>query len=213
MLIKFLTKKGEKMRKSVLSFISILVLSGMAYGGGDIASMEENIPEQSFVNESAFYIGLGIGKALLNNDSTDEEFTSAQLMLQAGYQYNQYIAIEGRYTFGFNTDYNQGSTLPVTSYGDISSWGIYVKPMYPVTEAFDIYALLGYGGVMLSDINNGDAYEDGFQWGLGAQYAIMENVSVFVDYVTLYDNTGFDYVAQDDDLDSDVWTLGVTYKF
>jgi opacity protein-like surface antigen len=66
---------------------------------------------------------------------------------------------------------------------------------------------------MLSDINGGDAYEDGFQYGLGAAYNITENFSVFAAYVWLYDDTGFDYVAQRDDVDANVWTLGVSYKF
>ena len=66
---------------------------------------------------------------------------------------------------------------------------------------------------MLDDLVLGDAYEDGFQWGLGADYAINENFSVFVDYISLYDDRGFDYRAQLDDIDADTWTLGVSYRF
>lgn len=75
------------------------------------------------------------------------------------------------------------------------------------------YALLGYGGVMLDDLVSGDAYEGGFQWGLGAGYAFTDNISVFADYVSLYDGTGFDYRAQNQNVDSDTWTVGVSYKF
>ena len=135
-------------------------------------------------------------------------------MLQAGYKYNAYVALEGRYTFGFSTDYKQGD-LPdgtIGYDGDPSIWGIYLKPVYPIGN-FSLYALLGYGGVMLEDIAGGDAYESGFQWGIGASYAFTEHISGFVDYVSLYDDTGFDYRARLDDVDSDTWTLGVSYRF
>ncbi len=85
--------------------------------------------------------------------------------------------------------------------------------MYPVTEEFNVYALLGYGGVQLGNLESGDAAESGFQWGLGASYDATETIAVFVDYVKLYDDTGFDYRAQLEDVDSDAWTLGVSYIF
>jgi opacity protein-like surface antigen len=154
------------------------------------------------------------GYTSFNNDFTSEEITSNTLMFQAGYQYNRYIAVEGRYSFGFNTDYDAGNIVnPIQVYdGDVSHWGIYLKPMYPIGD-FSIYALLGYGEAMLDDILNGDAVDGGFQWGVGASYAFTENVSVFVDYVSLYNNTGFDWVVTKADIDVDTWTLGVSYKF
>ncbi len=202
------------MKKSILSLVSILALSGLVYAGGDVAPIVEE-PIVMMEDNSAFYVGLGFGQAAINDDPTGEEITSTMLMLQAGYQYNEYVALEGRASFGFNSDYAPGITGNLSSDfdEDISSWGIYVKPMYPVTEAFDIYALLGYGGVQLGNLEGGDAYEDGFQWGLGAQYEVMENILIFADYVKLYDDTGFDYRAQLEDVDSDAWTLGVSYRF
>ena len=212
-IIKLSTKQGDQMKKSVLSLVSILALSGLAYAGGDVAPVEE--PVVVSVDESAYYIGLGFGQASVNDDPTAEEITSTMVMLQAGYQYNEYVALEGRVSFGFSSEYEPGNTG--NSSGDfdddIASWGIYVKPMYPVTDAFDIYALLGYGGVQLGHLESGDAYESGFQWGLGTQYAITQSILVFIDYVKLYEGTGFDYRATTEDVDSDAWTLGVSYKF
>jgi len=202
------------MKKSVLSFVSILALSGLTYAGGDFEPVEEAVVAV-IEDDSAFYLGLGFGQASINDEQTNEEITSTMVMLQAGYQYNAYIALEGRASFGFSSDYEPGLTSNTGGDfdDDISSWGIYVKPMYPVTEAFDIYALLGYGGVRLGNLESGDAVEDGFQWGLGVQYAVTESILVFADYVQLYDGTGFDYRAQLEDVDADAWTLGVSYKF
>ena len=205
------------MKKTTLSLVSVLALSSFALAGGDFTPVEEPVVIVPVVIEednSAFYLGLGFGQGYVNNSFTDEEMTSTTLMLQAGYQYNPYVALEGRYSFGFNMDYEPGLTNNLSNDydGDFSSWGIYVKPMYPIGD-FSVYALLGYGGVMLSELENGDAYESGFQWGLGASYAFTENVVLFADYVSLYDDTGFDYRAQFDDVDSDTWTIGATYKF
>ena len=200
------------MKKITLSMVSVLALSSLVFAGGDITPVEEPIVVME--DASAFYLGLGIGGGALNDSTTGEEIKRGLVMLQAGYQYNEYVALEGRYNFSFNTSYDEGSWQAAEDYNDnMTSWGIYVKPMYPVTDAFDIYALLGYGGVMLSNVAGGDPYESGFQWGLGAQYEVMENIIVFVDYVSIYNDTGFDYRAQNDDVDADEWTLGVSYKF
>jgi len=194
--------------------ISLAAASAVLTAGGDIAPVEPVIETPMVVEQSPFYLGIGIGDASVNDDDTSEEFSATTLMLQAGYQYNEYIALEGRYTFGLDMDYSPGNTNSLSSDydGDFSSWGIYVKPMYPIGN-FSLYALLGYGGVMLDNLAGGDAYESGFQWGLGAGYAMSENYTVFVDYVSLYDDTGFDYRARLDDIDSDTWTFGVSYRF
>ena len=192
----------------------MLMLSTLSYAGGDFAPVEPVVETPVIVEQSPFYMGLGFGEAQINDDDTSEEFTSTTMMLQAGYIYNDYVALEGRATFGFDSDYSPGTTNSHSNdyNGDISNWGLYVKPMYPIGD-FGLYMLLGYGGVMLEDIAGGDAYESGFQWGLGASYAFTEQVSGFVDYVSLYDDTGFDYRARLDDVDSDTWTFGVSYRF
>jgi opacity protein-like surface antigen len=195
--------------------ISLVTANAVLMAGGDFVTPEEPVIEIPEIDNSAFYLGLGLGQSSVNDDPTQEEITSTSLTLQAGYQYNEYIAVEGRASFGFNSEYEPGLT---TNTGgdfddDIFSWGIYLKPMYPVTEEFSLYALLGYGGVQLGNLESGDAYESGFHWGLGASYAATETISVFVDYVQLYDDTGFDYRAQLEEVDADAWTLGVSYKF
>ena len=200
------------MNKRILSFAPMLALCGFSYA--DNAPVEEPLLASLTSEDSAFYIGTALGGSYVNNDDTNEKMSSFSAMIQAGWQYNHYIALEGRYSFSFNMDYDSGNTGNSSSdyNGDLTSWGVYVKPMYPIGD-FKVYALLGYGGVTLDRLENGDAYESGFQWGLGAGYDFNEQVSVFVDYVSLYDDTGFDYRAKSDDVDAYTWALGVTYKF
>ena len=205
------------MRNSVLTLVTIMSISGIAYAGGDMAKAVEpviEIPEVT-ADISGFYVGLGMGETSVNDDQTDEEITSTTLTLHAGYQYNEYIAIEGRFGMSLGgADYAAGifSGLGVDYDGDVYNWGLYVKPMYSF-NSFTLYGLLGYGEVILEDLDGGDSTEDGFQWGLGASYTFTEEVSFFADYVSLYDDKGFDNRAVNDDIDADVWTVGVSYKF
>lgn len=200
------------MKKNILLLVSVLTLSGFAYAGGNYIEAEP-IPIP-MLDDSAYYVGAAVGQGYVNDEQSKEEMTSTTLMLQAGYQYNKYIGIEGRYSFGFNMDYDPGLTgnSPSDYDGDFSAWGIYMKPMYAIGD-FSLYALLGYGGVSLDSLEFGDAYEDGFHWGLGASYTFEETIVVFADYVKLYDDEGFDYRAVLEDVDADTWNIGVSYKF
>ena len=223
------------MKKFNLSLVAVLAMSTFAVAGGDIAPVEP-VVETPYVEEStgAFYLGAAYG--LLKSDSNffdasvdDQSFDINSdydaLMLQAGYKFNSYVAVEGRYWFGGSETIAHvpdsagiGRDVDI----DIDSWGIYVKPMYPVSDAFDIYALLGYAdnGYELSAITvkgdvslNPDADIDGFSWGIGAAYSFNENMSVFVDYTVLYDDETdwhADLVVEDV---IDTINFGVTYQF
>jgi opacity protein-like surface antigen len=202
------------MGRIILSLVSIMALSGMAYGGGDIVPTIEPIVEIPDVKPSSLYAGIGVGQASVNNDPLSEEISATTLLFQAGYLVNDYLAIEARYVHSLGgSDYEIANSASTDSYdGDLSAWGVYLKPMYPIGE-FSFYALLGYGGVMLEDLADGDAVENGFQWGLGLSYAISDKYTVYADYVSLYDDTGFDYRAQLNDVDAEAWTVGISYRF
>ncbi|HSR73985.1 MAG TPA: porin family protein [Sulfurovum sp.] len=215
------------MKKLNLSLVALLAMSTFAVAGGDIAPVEP-VVETPMVEEStgAFYVGIGYGAA--NYDTTltvtettyvpvraagDDDYSA--VMLQAGYKFNPYIAVEGRYWIGLDEDIGNNQDL------NIDTWGIYVKPMYPVTEAFDIYGLLGYASsdaeISLPGRTVSPPYDmDGFSWGLGASYAFTENLSVFVDYTSLYDDDNtITYVDGSVNFDEEItsWNFGVTYTF
>lgn len=155
------------------------------------------------------------------------------IMGQLGYKFNKYLALEGRYWHsigdgdwswsgsGIEDGVPYSESESGSNDGDeLRAWGIYVKPIFPVTEQFDIYGLLGYGNVELSDNHGKWLDEDGFQWGAGVSYDITENISIFADYVRLLDKDGSEtYVfgegSYDLNWDVDVYTVnvGLTYKF
>ena len=196
------------MKKFNLSLIAVLAMRTFALGGWDFAPVEEPVVVVPEVVEStgAFYIGGAYGYGTMEVSeigySHDENFNS--FMLQAGYKFNPYIAVEGRYWFTSEDSWDDWNEDFSTD-----SWGIYVKPMYPVTNELDIYALLGYGDTDPEIGGEGPDYDtDGFQWGLGASYDVTDNVAVFVDYVNLYDDTNDGL-----DLTIDTINFGVTYTF
>ena len=230
------------MKNIVLSAVAVLAMSSFAVAGGDIAPIEEPIVEEVVVVENldaGFYLGLGYGllnaeitdtykagNATLTDTLVDDDF--GEIMLQAGYKFNAYVAVEGRYWAGVNDGsfLNPNDVIRDAEYGmSVDSWGIYVKPMYPVTEAFDVYALLGYASTT-ADIDQGNwdyvtDDVDGFSWGLGVAYSFNNNVSIFADYVNLYDDTS-DYdvdvvngvlVSGETDRTIDTINVGVTYQF
>ena len=222
------------MTKFNLSLVAVLAMSTFAVAGGDIVPVEEPVvvEEPMVVSTGGLYLGLAYG--FMNSEITDsatvgnidvtetildEDFSS--IMLQAGYDFNQYVGIEGRYWFGLDADTtlasgNENWPADVT----IDAWGIYVKPMYPVSDAFNIYALLGYAGADLevdrADYTFTSDSVDGFSWGIGAEYRFSDAVGLFVDYVSIYDDEE-DYIVDGVDVTNEqtisAFNLGVNYRF
>ena len=221
------------MKNFTLSIATVLALSTFAVASEDIPAVG---------SKSGFYIGGAY--SLVNSEmSIHENYESGgndydyydsyevdtnAYMLQAGYQFNQYIAIEGRYWNAMDSEKNSYSRYTNGEFdysndysdGDWSAWGIYVKPMYPVTETFSVYALLGYGNVSIKDEWSDDKSlldENVFQWGIGASYSITENTSFFIDYVRLCKDEGDTYVdgiyTYDLDVTIDTVNIGLSYKF
>ncbi|MBE0527664.1 MAG: porin family protein, partial [Thermoleophilia bacterium] len=138
-------------------------------------------------------------------------------LLLAGVKINQYIAIEGRYLNSFN-DLKLKNKITDSQYtlpdSEIESYGIYAKPMYPVTDKVDIYGLLGYANVKISDAGGKFMNDGGFSWGAGASYSVTDRLGVFVDFARLYDDT-YDGVGfwSGFKVKVDSINVGLTYTF
>ena len=214
------------MKNIVLSTVAVLAMSSFAVAGGDVAPIEEPMVEVvPAIDDAGFYLGLAYGwQAVELYDDNNEAATGVDanfgsIMLNAGYKFNPYIAVEGRYWFGLSSSNTLGWRSDVPSDITVDSWGIYVKPMYPVTEAFDIYALLGYAGTDLtidlpSDASITTDSANTFSWGIGAAYDFNENISMFVDYTQIANNEDIDTASNEVlDVSLDTVNIGVNYKF
>ena len=186
------------MKNIVLSAVAVLAMSTFAIAGGDIAPVEEPmvVVEEPVVEDNGFYLGIAYSATGVSVDDgdrlTDGDGDADSVMLQLGYKFNPYIAVEGRYWDGNN---------------GFDAWGIYAKPMYPVTTSFDIYGLLGYGNAG-TDTDSGVLDESEFQWGVGAAYSFTDSFAIFIDYVELYDDS-----VNNVDYSIDTVNVGVTYTF
>jgi len=193
---------------------SATVIFSVLNAGGYVepAPVTPITPVQQPVVSSGFYIGGALSLMSARESNADLDFFDSEIgqdrlgniMLLAGYNFNDYIAVEGRVT----TSVSQKDVTKVTAFS------LFVKPQYPVTSEINIYALLGFGHVKLDNYNgsNVDVSDSGFQWGLGASYDVTNNISVFADYTSLgKDLSGTFLNSKDADVDS--INVGVVYNF
>ena len=202
------------MNKVALSLGAVVALSSFGVAGGDIAPVEPAVAAvYAPVDESSFYVGIGMAVTSARDSSVSLDFTSGKdgqdrmgnVTLLAGYNINRYFAVEGRYT----------TTFQDSDAVEMDSLSIFAKPIYPVSENFSLYALLGYGAVTMDPSNslNVNVDESGFQWGLGADYEVANNTSIFIDYTSLASEMDGVYWNGALQVDADQINVGVTYKF
>ena len=196
---------------------TIIALSSLGFAGGDMAPVEPVI-EVPVVDESKgnFYAGLSLSAVSTRDTDATLNFFDVEegqdrlgnITLQAGYNFNEYFAIEGRYS----------TTVTDEDAVEMNGWSIFAKPQYPGTNGVSIYGLLGYGGVTLDGNANGFPYtadvdDTGFQWGIGVDYKMFDNMTVFVDYTSLASKMDGLYYNGATEVDVDAITVGINYQF
>jgi len=175
-------------------------------------------PVAAVASVSPIYVGIGISAARYSTNcgcavksGTD---TTAGLSGRVGYDFNKYMGIEAR---GIVTSYKDNG-------GTIKHIGAFLKPMYPVTDGLNIYAL---GGVAKTT-TQGELRRTnvtGLALGAGLEYDLSDDkkkdakydrkfdgiadqekgFGVFADYERLYYKSGSP--------DLDAVSVGVTYDF
>ena len=200
------------MKRNIAIVGIVSIISSSVYGGGDLVTVEPVIEESVVVDNSSFYVGLALSAVSTRDSDVSMNIFNdkigqdrlGNITLQAGYNFNEYIAVEGRYTTSFADE----------DFVKMDGWSLFVKPQYPVTEDINIYALLGYGGVNMDSKNGSNINVDGngFQWGIGTSYDMMESIAVFFDYTNLANDMDGEYL-HGTEADADAFNLGVTYQF
>jgi OOP family OmpA-OmpF porin len=214
--------KEKKMKKITISIIALMALSSQSYAGGDILPKEEYEAEivvaevEPFIEEvkievvkpvvkevkaevivplvkehSGWYAGAGL---VAGRTSTVHcEDITYGVMAKVGYDFNEYVGVEAR---GVRTNWEyEGSK--------IKHVGAFIKPQYPASEDVNVYGLVGYGKTTTSHIQNID--ETGLAYGAGVEYALSEDMNLFVDYERLLEKS--------DVPDLDALSLGVSFSF
>jgi len=168
-------------------------------------------------DNSGLYLGLGYASTNIDltiDGLSDEnqkllDSSTNSILLLAGYDFNEYIGVEGRYYINNSSlayDYYLGGTLLQDSY-EAESLAIYLKPQFNL-DAITIYALIGmsandYTATNLLGSNNDTL----FSWGGGAKFNVTQSLGLFVDYTDLGKNDA----VLETGLSS--WNVGFSYKF
>ncbi len=216
-------------RKNILiSLIALAAITTSGYAGGDISPVVLPVPVDEQNEPSPFYVGAGLiwgeYSGCPRGDGCKYEDVTYGAMARAGYDWNQYIGIEARYLKTFWDEDSLGGQK-------LEHFGIFAKPMYPISEDFTVYGLAGYGWTETSTGGNKllpTVNDNGFSAGVGIEYDLSdrdgdreENMqydrefdgyadqgrgwSLFLDYQRL--------LIDSDVPDMDVISVGVRYDF
>jgi len=198
-----------------LSAVTALFATTLAFAGGDITPVqpyvETPVTDVATPTLSGLYAGLGYSCLHLTQDAPDTTTTAwTGASINLGYDFNEYLAIEGRYTASIGDMQYEAWNIDEDKDYDMSNVALYLKPQINM-GTFGLYGLVGYGQ---TTFDNGSSYSvDGLQYGAGINVNATENVQLFVDYRRLYDDSEFDGLVDNQDIAANSWSVGANYKF
>lgn len=158
------------------------------------------------------FLGVNYTRAELDGD-VDAGFNT--LSLRAGYEFTNWLAIEARYGAGLDRDNSREQVGPFSvdiKYEVEHYYGAYGRLTLPNDTPFKPYIIAGYteaelegtgkvGGIRVGKVK---AKGDAFSYGAGVNLDLSERLFVNAEYMRLLD---------EDDVEVDGFTLGVSYRF
>jgi len=224
------------MKKLTLSVVALLAMGTVvmaetfdAYGPGSYQNSVAPKPRADYT-QPAPYIGIAYTYISGSDDFTisrigtlpidlvgNEDFSNSAVTINAGFDFNQYIAAEIRYT-GTIDDTNINTQRGQLYSGEnVSNFGGYIKPQYR-NGTGTLYGLLGYGKASFGENDNGQ-----FQYGAGFSFDFENGMSLFFDYLRLY-NDSVTYKTTKllpvgnertvtEDVTLDAFSFGISYRF
>ena len=175
------------------------------------------------IKTNGLYVGIGIstakfetsckstGTGVCSKSGTDK---TTGIMGRVGYDVNQYIGVEAR---GIRTNWKSNG-------GKVKHVGVFLKPMIPVGDSTNVYALAGVAKTTTQGrLQRVDSKS--FAWGAGVEYDVSpdkakdgrynrkfdghgdqeKGLGIFADYERLIQKSGSP--------DLDTVNVGVTYDF
>jgi opacity protein-like surface antigen len=224
------------MKKITLSAFAVLAMSSFGVAGGDIVPVPVAVQDEDYFYAGAaliYHTTYSTDQKWFNKAPTQDE--TGGFMGIIGYNYNRYIAVEGRINASFF----------VEDYSETFGWSIFLKPQYQFRDDENdkdnfatIYGLLGFGGVKVTGNGGGEPAhpgdigktildDTGFQWGLGLSYTFVDEDSedrsgdwtIFAEYTSLMSDGdidsrlyGYDPVYYTE-LSQQSLNVGLTYRF
>ena len=200
------------MKKTLTALSAFITIQSMAVAGGDIAPAAPAVVAPVVQENDKEGIYAGISYSYMSHDidymgaGTRAEMDFNGVMLELGYQFNKYVAVEGRYSTTIGDDIDS-----LASSSEASAYGLFVRPMLPLSRRATVYGLIGYSQTDTSNTLNGtgiDFNKGGFSWGGGFSLDMDEEWTLFAEYIRWYDDgvNEYDHVV-------DGFGVGISYRF
>ena len=172
------------------------------------------------VKPKKWYVGLD---ALCGRFETNSGACSClgDIVGKLGYNFNKYIAVEGRVGYGVtDADHDGGGTSELKE-----NYGIYLKPQLPIGDKVSLFGLAGYAKAKVNSVStsnaglSGELDETSPSFGLGLEFIINDSWTVLAEGVRVLhsvdagDTYGANLNPAEDDINLDTYGLGINYKF
>lgn len=198
------------MKKILMTLVAVATLG---FAGGDIAPVQEPV-----VVAEAPFTGFYVGGAITANETYvngekkyfgDDDYTETAygLGLVGGYVFYN----DGRFSVagelrGARSFWAESEGMDYTY-----NYGAFIRPeVYVFDNTVGLYGLAGYAKTAFVPTAGETVDESGFAYGVGAEYFVSKELSVFVDYTMLPD---FDAGIDERKINNDQVQLGVSYRF
>lgn len=169
--------------------LSTLLSISTLYAGGKIMAPAVAPVAAIAEDPNPLYLGIGLlwannSRDCICNDLQGDPRNVVRVedskwggILRLGYDFNQYVGLEGRFLSGSIGD----------GFFDTTHYGLYLKPFLPVGEQVNIYGLLGYGHTEV-DTDCGTLEEtfehNGFSYGIGLEFDLSDKEDDYDSYKT-----------------------------
>lgn len=170
-----------------LTVLALIALGNIALAGGDLSPSAQ----QEIKKDSLWSVGVGLVAGQVHSNNCEDK--TYGLIAKVDYDFSTYIGVEAR-AFKTNWEYEGGK---------LEHLGLFMKPQYQVNKEFNLYALAGYGKTSFGNKRNFS--DTGLAYGIGGDYVLNEEFSLFADYERLLHDAG--------DYDLDALSFGVSYEF
>ena len=202
------------MKRINLSLLAIIASSNFVYAGGDImpVELEQEVvdipveipappppppppappppppppppPVVKDIDVNGLYVALGLTAAQFDPSCScpgkGDRDRTAGFVGRVGYDFNEYVGLEAR---GIRTNWKSEG-------GKIKHAGAFLKPMYPVSEAINVYGLAGYAKTTTAGGARQYVNAKGLAWGAGLEYDLSSDVAKDGKYDRTFDGYG-----------------------
>lgn len=138
--------------------------------------------------QTGWYVGAEIGQSMIDDDGIDEDDTAFKIL--GGYQLNRSFAVEGAYANLFDKDGVE-----------VTAWELVAVGKFPINNQFSVFGKLGFA---MWEADAGAVDDDGtdLTYGIGVQYDFSPRLGVRAQWQ-----------RYDVEVDLDLWTIGLVYRF